>query len=1678
MAQSWLPRDVVLDGDLVDRLFAWHGTLPENQEACRNDFFQADRKEIQHLMQPLVNALPKVSGKGGTSLQAKAERALLVASDLDLMWEALGAQTKVERKDFRRCIETAPSDIFIGLIQHYAKLGDMSPLNFRAMNIESARQAWAEDDWETFDNGLGRFLASIRKGGKPTRAVATKEATQPTRKASATLKKKKSKAELPSNSLSPDTDMPSSPPLLLKVPRTTGAPTLPTPQIEDDRIADEAFARATGNVAAEKCKRVTSTEGTPKVLRKGIEDEALARAMGHTAARKSKPAPSTKGTPNIAHKEIQDEAFEKAVGKNTAGKIKHVETTEGTPNVAQKSFVDEAFARAMDSAAGKRKRAPSKDGTPDTATKDTHRPKRQRLTKDASAKSGRKSPVVPQVEAKLSSPIPVPSIQTQKILHNRQKLPQQVAPEKSIPKTAPHKEAPVKKEATSKGRPPGLRVLPDSTDLPGAKRTKTAEPLIVKKSQKKASSLDKAPQKTSDHEGLRQSKPSHQEKLPIDQVSSQLEEVSARLPHQDKTASRKRRPSKGPEPAHAAKETAEALQHWRHEEEKHLLEVEQRAMVVDERDTIEYWRGVEAKHWEEEKVRIQPEPVLPPPGSQEVHRLELERILEQRRIAEEQRSQQRSQQKDASQRRKSQTGVQDSEKKRRKQTKNQLRKQRREAQAALAWLQNRSLSPVKRRREATGTASPQPVREVDDSTHAEEASSAMQDEDMVDSSRRKMSSSEIQNHIEIETFMSNALEGSSPVAQRDAPLANSAVPSTPSVPAPACKTCRHKHRTCDRVHPDCGECSKRGVGCVWDRDAEILVQKPKTSSHKKKPKSSVPEPKACRTCNTKHRRCDRQVPICGECSKNGRECIWSNDTATSNVLDPVEATGSVEKPEHDEVLERDRKPEHRVELERDGEPEHVEQTELDEETPEERDMRQLASQLTTTQDEPASSTLLALESPPIRKSQRLSQTVIPILPLTRDEPIVQAHEDTYTSSQAATLALSKANIIARMKSNMASSQVSTASEDSDNGEDIEDEAQPESISPVQRRVMVAVEVPPASFFGRPDSEDPDANEDASPDAIGDTSPEADIDKTRAQAGDVIKDEEMEDETVEPTRPASPEIAKAVDEHMGEDVDDASNLSREDSEELVLHDISGYDSADAEDEDLRESEEDDEIDASVHGHERALRELVDDLASESSDDEEEESADDNSTEDTKSENEEEEEKVDTPAVNWGESSDDEDDNNIPGVRRVDANSLADPSQDSGNLANIDAKPVVPAQTQTPEPEDAATQDAEVQRSAQNIDMDAKLLVSANNSEKEVENSAQNDDFEQSSNDILEQNDIDTDGKPQSPVSSSFDLDKHRSLRESLVSAIQQDNDSEEEVDTKPSQPPRSASPELGEDDLLALSPSIFRHNIRSHSAEEEDSKHGLEVAESVYDDDDPVRYPELEDKLGRVSEEEPEDDVMDMDVDNDSVASVGDRPVGVPLTVHEKPLETPTDEPDIQMVDDDSDFSDDDLAGAEEFPRSKPLEEYPDDVKFEPSQLDAIFEPMSQPERLTQLQLPDLPPGMVASQHPAVLSPPLPTMGNMLSSPGECDVTATTAIEYTQTSPATSSSGDASVVTALEYSQDSPEPKPEAAPKEKLPKTDFGPTHIAEHVNKNVGPKSPFFNPMIRSAWQTMRMGRK
>ncbi|QDS67628.1 hypothetical protein FKW77_004344 [Venturia effusa] len=1637
MTQSWLPRDPILDRDLIERLFAWHGTPPENQEACRNDFLQVDRNALQDVIQPLVNVLPQVSGKGGTSLQAKAERALLVPTDLDLMWEAFGAQTKVERKDFRRCIETAPPDVFIGLLQHCAKLGDMSPLHFRTMNIEQARQFWAKDSWKSIDNGLGRFLASIRKGGKPTRAAATIESNiQPTQKAPATLRKKKSKPKLPSSLPSPllsPSVMPSSPPILISNPPDTRAPTIPTPQTEDDRVSEDAFARAAGNVTAVKRKRLISTEGTPNTLRKGIEDEALARAMGHATARKSKPTPSTKETPGIALSKTKK--FVGAVENTTSGKKHRVQSIEGTPSTGQKSFVDEVFARAMDSAAGKRKRAPSSEETPDFAPKDIHNPKRQRLTKDASSKSSRPSLGVPQVETRISGPVPVPSREMQKLPHNPQQLSKQPIPRKCTPP----KETLTKKEATGHGRPPGLRELPGSKELPYAKRPKAVKSLIV----------EKPPKTTLESEGSRLGKPSNRERLSAHEVSKQLEEASVRPRRQDDTKGNKRRRSKATEADLADSKNPRAHKRGRTEEEIYWREKKQRDMVVDERDTIEYWREVEAKYLEEEKLRDseqseQPEPVLPPPGSQEVHRRELDKILIQRRLAEEQRSQQRSQQKDASQRRKSQTGTQDSERKRRKQSKNQQRKRRREAQAALARLQNRSPSPVKRWRDATGTVSPPPIREVDRPAQANEHSPHMQDEGMVDSRRQNMSSSDSHIHNESEIATSNAVEESSSVAQHNNALAIPAGPSTPSVRAPACKACRLKHRACDRVHPDCGECLKHEVRCVWDRDTEVSVQKPKGSSHKKKPKSLVPEPKACRTCNVKHRRCDRIGPICGECSKSGRECVWAADAAVSNALGLVEATVPVEEPEqmeqkNDDEPERDEVPEHIGQPGQDEELEH-------EESPEERDMRQIASQLTTTQDEPASSTLLALASPPARKSQRFSQTITLTLPPAHIEPVAPTPENVYTSSQASILERSKANIIARMKSNMACSQASTASKDPGEEEDGEEDGeesekenvQSENTPPVERRVMVAVEVPPATFFGRLDSENHEANKTTPPNA-----------DTGEAGTNQYKDEEEGNNLEEPAKSVAAGIAD--DEDTGED--DASDVAREDSEDLILHDISGYDSADAEDEDLRDSEEEeDDVETSTHRYGRARgasQGFVDDMASEDSDEEEEERESHGSDEETEHANEEGEEEVETPAINWGESSDDEDDEFIPGVRHVVAQNVTAPHA-SSELINLVAKPIIPAQTQTPEPEDTPSQSVDAQN-GKHIELDTKLFVPADDEEQEATASAYINKTQQSPRRSLEQRERKTGLKSQSRMNSSFDPDRHRSLRDSLVNAIQKDDDSKAEINARPAQLPRSASPELGEDNLLALSPSIFRHDIRGPSTEVEDGKHVLEVAESVYGEDDHVHYPRLEDKLGRVPGDQPEDDIMD--VDNESIASVGDRPVRDTLVTDAKSPEIPRGESDVQMIDDDSDFSEDELAGAEEFPQSKPLEDYPDDVKFEPSQLEA----MSPPERLTQLQLPALPPGMVASQYPADFYPSLPTMGNVLSSAGEGNIIAMVAINHFQTSPATSSSDDASVVTALEYSQPSPESKskPEAMPVEETPCTDPGPTHIAEHVNKNM-----------------------
>lgn len=53
---------------------------------------------------------------------------------------------------------------------------------------------------------------------------------------------------------------------------------------------------------------------------------------------------------------------------------------------------------------------------------------------------------------------------------------------------------------------------------------------------------------------------------------------------------------------------------------------------------------------------------------------------------------------------------------------------------------------------------------------------------------------------------------------------------TPLPSTPACRTCRNKHRGCDRARPSCGECSSRSVDCVWNKAMKKPSKEPSGAS--------------------------------------------------------------------------------------------------------------------------------------------------------------------------------------------------------------------------------------------------------------------------------------------------------------------------------------------------------------------------------------------------------------------------------------------------------------------------------------------------------------------------------------------------------------------------------------------------------------------------------------------------------------------------------------------------------------------------------------------------------------------------------------------------------------------------------------------------------------------------------
>lgn len=84
------------------------------------------------------------------------------------------------------------------------------------------------------------------------------------------------------------------------------------------------------------------------------------------------------------------------------------------------------------------------------------------------------------------------------------------------------------------------------------------------------------------------------------------------------------------------------------------------------------------------------------------------------------------------------------------------------------------------------------------------------------------------------------LPEAAPSSSKQAPAAVKREAKGPRQPAGACKSCRSRHQKCDRTHPTCGRCAKLGTSCEYPHASTAIAQNAAPTSSPKKKQALLP----------------------------------------------------------------------------------------------------------------------------------------------------------------------------------------------------------------------------------------------------------------------------------------------------------------------------------------------------------------------------------------------------------------------------------------------------------------------------------------------------------------------------------------------------------------------------------------------------------------------------------------------------------------------------------------------------------------------------------------------------------------------------------------------------------------------------------------------------------------------
>ena len=86
----------------------------------------------------------------------------------------------------------------------------------------------------------------------------------------------------------------------------------------------------------------------------------------------------------------------------------------------------------------------------------------------------------------------------------------------------------------------------------------------------------------------------------------------------------------------------------------------------------------------------------------------------------------------------------------------------------------------------------------------------------------------------------------------------------PRQPAGACKSCRSRHQKCDRTHPTCGRCAKTGVSCEYPVASNSTASSGVPTTSPRKKQALLPLKKSTNEANREHDLRERSVTVSPE----------------------------------------------------------------------------------------------------------------------------------------------------------------------------------------------------------------------------------------------------------------------------------------------------------------------------------------------------------------------------------------------------------------------------------------------------------------------------------------------------------------------------------------------------------------------------------------------------------------------------------------------------------------------------------------------------------------------------------------------------------------------------------------------------------------------------------------------